>query len=129
MTSRPSANDTDELIPFSSCGCDVGGHDVTAVPSHLDATALDELGGWDAVVPEQSVDTIGRKVAGRTTIQHHDRPPRPSQHQRPVQPGGSAPDHDNVIRGGQFVAHDARRTLNGGYWSVSNPTYAWTRSP
>jgi len=70
---------------------------------------------------EQAVHPVGGSVAGRTRIDHHDRTPRPGQHQGAVQAGGAAADHHDVIRVHEFI-HHADRSANGGYSSVSSPT-------
>ena len=44
-----------------------------------------QLGGRRAVAGEQAVHAVGRRVARRARVDHQHRPPRPGQHQRPVQ--------------------------------------------
>ena len=75
----------------------LAGLDPTAVAAHLRAPRREQLAGRRALAPQQAVHAGGRGVARRTRVDDQHRPARPRQHERSVQPGGTAADHHYVI--------------------------------
>ena len=83
-------------------------HDGTAVRAHLGATLLQQLSRRDTLAAQQAVHAWCRCVARAAGVDHGDRSARSAQHQRAVQPGGTAADHHYVIAAAQLVDHHNR---------------------
>ena len=95
---RPAVGEREpEAVVLPGRGDDLAGDDLSAVPPHLGAAALQQLGRRDPVVAQQSVHTLGGCVARRPGVDHQDRAAGPGQHQRSVQPGGAAAEHHHVV--------------------------------
>ncbi len=95
---RPAVGEREpEAVVLPRRGDDLAGDDLSAVPAHLGAAALQQLGGRDPVVAQQAVHPLGRRVARRSGVDHQDRAAGAGQHQGPVQPGGAATEHHDVV--------------------------------
>jgi hypothetical protein len=96
--------------------------DEAAVAANFRASSFEELGGREAIVSEQAVYSFGGSVARPPGVDDRDGALGAGEEQRAVQARCPSPDHHDVVGVEEVVAHD--RTENGGYSSVSSPTYA-----
>lgn len=105
-TNRPAIGQRHgESVVIASGSADLAGHHVTAVAANFRPAALQQLGRPDPIPGQQPVHARSRGVARGARVDHHHRPPRPSQHQRPAQPRSATADHHHVIAITQLIGH------------------------